>query len=133
MTVACILDSLEDAERETTIAKLQRLPLRHLVVLAAAVGTREADGTIKQPVRSTAIHERLQHPRTAERFRLGERTIQQLVGELETMGLVDSWTEAKAAGRGGRGLYVETTFDPEWVHEAQAAMAEEVTAIDEGE
>lgn len=38
------------------------------------------------------------------------------------MGLVNTWTESK--GRGGRAMYIETTFDPEWVREAQAAVAE---------
>ncbi|WP_336361918.1 Cdc6/Cdc18 family protein [Halalkalicoccus salilacus] len=128
VTVDCVVDSLEGTERETTVTKLQSLPLRHLVVLAAAVGTRGADGQIKQPVRSTQIRERLQQPGMAERFRLGERTIQGLVGELETMGLVESWTEAKSEG--GRALFVETTFDPEWVYEAQAAVAEELAAVE---
>ena len=128
VTVDCVVDSLEGTERETTVVKLQSLPLRHLAVLAAAVGTRGADGQIKQPVRSTQIHERLNQPSTAERFHLGERTIQGLVGELETMGLVESWTEAKSEG--GRALFVETTFDPEWVYEAQAAVAGELAAVE---
>ena len=92
-------------------------------MLAAAVGTRGSDSEIVQPVRTSRIHKRLQQPSTAERFRLGERTIQQLVGELAIMGPVDTWMESK--GRGGRAMYVETTFDPEWVYEAQAAVASE--------
>lgn len=80
-------------------------------MLAAAVGTRGSDGHIIQPVRTSRIHDRLQQPSTAERLRLGERTVQQLVGELDTMGLVD--TSMKSEGRGGRVMYVETTFDPE--------------------
>lgn len=123
VTTDCIVDSLEGTERETTVAKLQSLPLRHLAVLAAAVGTRGSDGHIIQPVRTSRIHDRLQQPTTAERLRLGERTIQKLVGELDTMGLVDTWM--KSEGRGGRAMYVETTFDPEWVYEAQAAVASE--------
>ncbi|KYH25034.1 ORC1-type DNA replication protein [Halalkalicoccus paucihalophilus] len=129
VTVDCLLDSLEGTERETTVAKLRSLPLRHLVVLAAAVGTRGSDGKIIQPVRSSRIHERLQQPSTAEQFRLGERAIQKLVGELDTMGLVESWTESK--GRAGRAMYVETTFDPEWVYEAQAAVAERLLPAEE--
>ena len=121
VTVDCVVESLEGTERETTVAKLESLPLRHLAVLAAAVGTRSGDGEIIQPVRTSRIHERLQQPSTAERFRLGERTIQQLVDELATMGLVETWTESK--GRGGRAMYVETTFDSEWVREAQAIAA----------
>jgi archaeal cell division control protein 6 len=123
VTVACVVDSLEGTERETTVAKLQSLPLRHLAVLAAAVGTRSSDGEIIQPVRTSRIHKRLHHETTVDQFRLGERAIRGLVGELETMGLVETWTESK--GRDGRAMYAETTFDPEWVYEAQAAVVSE--------
>jgi hypothetical protein len=39
------------------------------------------------------------------------------------------WTEAKAEG--GRALSVETTFDPEWVYEAQSAVASELASTEE--
>jgi len=70
------------------------------------------------------VHERLQAPGTAERFQVSQRTVQQVLGELETMGLVDTWTESH--GRDGRAMHVETTFDPDWVREAQAEVAAEV-------
>lgn len=131
VTVECIVDSLEGTERETTVAKLRSLPLRHLVVLAAAVGTRSSNGEIIQPVRTSRIHGRLQQGSVAERFRFGERTIQKLVGDLETMGLVTTWMESE--GRDGRAMYIETTFNPEWVYEAQAAVAEELASEDSDE
>ncbi|MDL5363348.1 Cdc6/Cdc18 family protein [Halalkalicoccus sp. NIPERK01] len=129
VTVDCLVDSLEGTERETTVAKLQSLPLRHLVVLAAAVGTRDSEGTIIQPVRTSRIHDRLNQESTAERFRLGERAIQGLVGDLKTMGLVETWVESN--GRDGRAMYVEMTFDPEWVDEAQTAVANELVSAKE--
>lgn len=52
-----------------------------------------------------------------------------LVGELETRGLVEAWTESK--GRDGRAIYVETTFDPDWVYEAQAVVADGLVAADD--
>ena len=122
VTLECIEESLEGTEREATVRKLQSLPVRHLAVLAASVGTRGVDGEILQPVRTSRIHDRLHRPEVSDRFKLGERSIQKLVGELETMGLVSSWKESE--GRGGRAMYVETTFDPEWVYEAQVAVAE---------
>jgi Cdc6-like AAA superfamily ATPase len=128
VTVECIVDSLEGTEQEATVTKLRSLPLRHLAVLAAAVGTRGPDGEIIQPVRTGRIHDRLHRETTAERFRVGERAIQNLVGDLETMGLVDTWTESH--GRDGQAMYVETTFDPEWVYEAQAAVAEDLVRAD---
>jgi archaeal cell division control protein 6 len=123
VTVECIVDSLEETEREATVMKLRSLPLRHLAVLAAAVGTRAANGEIIQPIRTSRIHDRLQQKTTAKRFQLGERAIQQIVGDLATMGIVDTWKESE--GRGGRAMYLETTFDPEWVLEAQAAVVDE--------
>jgi archaeal cell division control protein 6 len=123
VTVECIVDSLEGTEREATVMKLRSLPLRHLAVLAAAVGTRTANGEIIQPIRTSRIHDRLQQKTTAKRFQLGERAIQQIVGDLATMGIVDTWKESE--GRGGRAMYLETTFDPEWVLEAQAAVVDE--------
>ncbi|KAB7514654.1 AAA family ATPase [Halosegnis rubeus] len=116
-----VRESLTGTERESTIAKLQSIPLRHLAVLAASVGQRTDAGEISQPVRTSDIYERLNHPSTADRFQLGQRTVRQLVDDLATMGLVDTWTESH--GRDGRGKYVATTFDPAWVREAQAAVA----------
>lgn len=57
-------------------------------------------------------------------YGLGQRAIRQLVAELETMGVVTAWTESR--GREGRALYVETTFDPAWVHDLQAEVVEEL-------
>lgn len=78
-------------------------------------------GEIVQPVQTSQIVDRLHQPRTAERFQLGTRTVQNLVGDLETMGLVDTWMES--AGRDGRSMQIETTFDPKWVHGTQADVA----------
>ncbi len=124
VTEECLRDSLTGAEHEATVAKLRRLPVRHLAVLAAGVSRRDSTGEIVHPVRASQVHERLQAPGTAERFHLSQRTVQQVLGELETMGLVDTWTESH--GRDGRAMHVETTFDPEWVREAQAAVAAEL-------
>jgi cell division control protein 6 len=124
VTVDCVTASLEDTERAATIKKLQQLPLRHLAVLTASVGRRDANGDIVQPVTTSRIYERLHHAETADRFHVGRRTIQQLVGELETMGLVTTRTESHS--REGRTMSIETTFDPEWVRAAQAEVATEL-------
>ncbi|WP_336361965.1 hypothetical protein [Halalkalicoccus salilacus] len=60
---------------------------------------------------------------------MGERTIQQLVDELATMGLVETWTESK--GRSGRAMYVETTFDLEGVYEVQAEVSGALVSTDD--
>lgn len=124
VTVECIEKSLTETEQAATVAKLRRLPVRHLAVLTASVSRRDNTGEIVQPIRASHVHDRLQAPGTAERFQLSQRTVQQVLGELETMGLVDTWTESH--GRDGRAMHVETTFDPAWVREAQAEVAAEV-------
>jgi archaeal cell division control protein 6 len=129
VSVECIEESLEDTEREATVTKLRSLPRQHLIVLAASVSSRGIDGEIVQPVPTRKIHHRLHQPDVSDRYRLGERSIQKLVGELETMGLVNTWKESK--GRGGRTMYVETTFDPEWVREAQASVSRQSKPVPE--
>ena len=52
----------------------------------------------------------------------GARAIRGVVRELETMGLVSTWIESR--GREGRIKHIETTFDPQWVREAQAKRSE---------
>lgn len=44
-----------------------------------------------------------------------------VITELETMGLLETWIESK--GEEGRVKQVQTTFDPEWVHEALRYVA----------
>lgn len=121
VTRDCVTVSLDDTEREMTVEKLQQLPLRHLAILTASVGRRDASGEIIQPVTTSWIHERLHHSETADRFHVGRRTIRQLIGDLETMGLVTTRMESR--GREGRTMFIETTFDPEWVRTAQAEVA----------
>lgn len=46
----------------------------------------------------------------------GDRAIHTLIPEPEIMGLVETWIESK--GNEGRVKQVQTTFEPQWVHEA---------------
>lgn len=55
MTVDCRVDSLEDTEWETTVGTLQSLPLHHLIVLAAAVGSWSPNGEIAHSVRTSRL------------------------------------------------------------------------------
>jgi cell division control protein 6 len=122
VTHDCVAANLETTEKEAVLAKLERLPLNHLYVLSAAVSRRDGGGAIKQPVTTAEIHETLQRPETRLAARLGQRAIREVVADLETMGLLETWIDAR--GRGGRVKLVETTFDPAWVREAQARRAD---------
>jgi orc1/cdc6 family replication initiation protein len=107
VTTDCIDAALTTTEREAVIEKLQGLPLYHLGVLTAAVARRTGDGAIVQPVTTTQIHERLTASSTRATLQLGERRIREIVTDLATMGLVDTWVESR--GRDGRVTQIETT------------------------
>ncbi|WP_265112541.1 Cdc6/Cdc18 family protein [Halosolutus halophilus] len=120
VTRECIDANLETTEREATIEKLLALPANHFVVLTAITG-RDRGGEIKQPVTTREIHALLQTDAYPAALRLGERTIQTVVTDLETMGLVETWLESR--GRDGRAKQIETPFDPQWVRDAIAPYA----------
>ena len=117
VTRACVETNLEGAEREAVLAKLAALPLNHLLVLTAVVA-RSVGGEIKQPVTSSEVEETLAG---MDALGLGSRAIRDVVRELETMGLVETWIDSR--GRAGRVKQIETTVDPQWVREAQAARS----------
>ncbi len=118
VTAECIDANVETTEKATTVEKLERLPLSHTAVLAAATLHRESEtGAIVQPVTTQQIAEALQRDAVADDHRLGERAIREVLTDLETMGLVETWIESR--GREGRVKQIETTFDPEWVWAAQ--------------
>jgi archaeal cell division control protein 6 len=69
-------------------------------------------GEIIQPVTTAKIQE---SDKLAQ-LGLGDRAMRGVITELETMGLLETWIESK--GEAGRVKQVQTTFDPDWVHEA---------------
>lgn len=113
VTRDCIDANLEAIEREATIEKLFSLPLNHFVVLVAITGWKDRHtGEIIQPVTTAQIRE----SEDFTKFGLGDRTIRNLITELETMGLVETWIESK--GKEDRVKQIQTTFEPRWVREA---------------
>ena len=120
VTQACVETNLEGTEKESVLAKLESLPLNHLLVLTAAV-SRSIGGEIKQPVTSAAIEATLEG---MAQDGLGSRAIRDVVRDLETMGLVATWIESR--GREGRVKQIETTFDPQWVREAQSERSKTI-------
>lgn len=84
VTTDCIDANLESTEREATIEKLFSLPLNHFVVLVAITGREDRHtGEIIQPVTTAQIRK----SEDFTKFGLGDRSIRNLITELETMGL----------------------------------------------
>lgn len=84
MTTDCIDANLESTEREATIEKLFSLPLNHFVVLVAITGREDHHtGGIIQPI----ITAQIRKSEDFTKFGLGDRSIRNLITELETMGL----------------------------------------------
>lgn len=121
VTESDIDDRLNTTDREATIEKLKTLPQNHVSVLLGITGWEErGTGEIKQPVSTTEIIEMLNERVGLE---LGERAVRQIVTDLETMGLVETWVDSR--GRDGRVKQHETTFDPRWVHDTIDRLVDE--------
>lgn len=124
VTADCIDRNMDATEKTATIEKLNRLPTTHLGVLVAITGrSARQTGEIVQPVTTQQVHETLHRNGVRDRFQLGERAIRDVVRDLETMGLVETWVKSK--GRAGRAKQIETAFDPQWVREAQRQYLDE--------
>ncbi|QLG27390.1 AAA family ATPase [Halorarum halophilum] len=130
VTRACLDENLAATEREAVIEKLLQLPLNHFRVLVGITGWSDGEsGTIKQPVTTGEITDRLTRARVPAEFHLGARAVRDIVTDLETMGLVETWIESR--GRDGRVKQIETTFEPQWVREAIDPYAEQSAEFDD--
>lgn len=91
--------------------KLMQFPPNYVGVLVAITGwTDPRTGEIVQPVTTAEIRESME-TETALGAPLGKRAIQNIVTDLETMGLLETWIESR--GREGRVKQHETTFEPQ--------------------
>jgi archaeal cell division control protein 6 len=126
VTRECVEVNLEETDREATVETLLDLPFNHFLVLTGITGWKQ-DGEIKQPVSTAEVHEALHQDEHPEEFQLSKRTTRNLLTDLETMGLVETWIESK--GREGRQKQVETTFEPRWVRDAIEDYATESSSL----
>ena len=126
VTRECIEANLDATERDATIDKLLDLPVNHFLVLVGVTGWTQG-GKIKQPVTTADIHTVLQRDDYPAELQLGERAIRDVITDLETMGLVETWIDSR--GRDGRVKQIATTFEPQWVHEAIEPYATESTYL----
>jgi cell division control protein 6 len=132
VTRECVDTSIEASEREAIIEKITQLPRSHIYVLVAVTGWVDTEtGGIIQPVTTEEIATMLQREMVPERFQLGTRAIRNVLTDLETMGLVETWVDSR--GSEGRVKQVETTFDPQIVREAQAKTAATVGQLSDAD
>jgi archaeal cell division control protein 6 len=116
VTEDCLAANLEATEQAALEEKLLSLPFNHFFVLTVVAGVRDADDTDVQPVTTAQIADRVDDDALAAEVSLGERAIREVLTDLETMGLVETWIDSR--GRDGRVKQVETTFDPQWIRDA---------------
>lgn len=132
VTRECVDTSIEASEREAIIEKITQLPRSHIYVLVAVTGWVDTEtGGIIQPVTTEEIATMLQREMVPERFQLGTRAIRNVLTDLETMGLVETWVDSR--GSEGRVKQAETTFDPQIVREAQAKTAATVGQLSDAD
>lgn len=113
--------NLDTAEQAATTKKLLALPFQHMLTLNLV--TMKVDpqtGEIHQPVSTSDIQRRYEN--LPKKVRVGSRAVRGIVTDLETMGLLETWIDAR--GREGRVKQVQTTFDPQWVNSALEAYAD---------
>jgi cell division control protein 6 len=123
VTQACLDANLEGTDKEATIDKLLSLPVQHFFVLVGVTSWSERlSGEIVQPVTTDQVTESYQK-RMDEQAQISERAVREILTDLETMGLVETWVQSK--GREGRVKQIETTFEPAWVQEALDMYVEE--------
>jgi orc1/cdc6 family replication initiation protein len=129
VTRECLETNLEETDKDAIQAKLLELPFNHFHVLFT-VGIR-LDQAGDQSVTVADIGAAVRAPEVAEHLHIGDRAIRDVLDDLETMGLVETWIESR--GREGRVKQVTTTFDPAWVHqtaESYVAASDQVERAD---
>ena len=118
---ACLEANYETTERDAVLEKLAQLPRNHFLVLVAITGYRHGEATV-QPVTIERVESYFATEQVPDDLQLGTRAIRDVVTDLETMGLIETWIESR--GQGGRAKQIETAFEPEWVravyHEQRA-------------
>jgi Cdc6-like AAA superfamily ATPase len=131
VTMECIDENLESTDKASTSEKLLCLPVQHFFVLLGVTSwTKRASGEIVQPVTTDQVHESY-NTLVNEGSRVSERSVRDLVTDLETMGLVETWIQSK--GCEGRVKQIETTFDPNWVQEVKAEYIRESPNLKQSE
>ena len=124
ITRDCIDNNLEQTDKTATLERITQLPLQHFLILMALTNwTNRRTGEIAQPVTMAQVEDSYNRLSLPEGASIGVRAKRDVVTDLETMGLVETWIDSR--GRDGRVKQIETTFDPEWVKDAQPQYFEQ--------
>ncbi len=113
----CIDENLEAGEKEIILDKLRSLPLQHFITIDAVtayINTKTKE--VIQPITSEELKESYQEIiKEDEEIGISDRALREIVNDLETMGLIETWIESKEKGRTKK---IRTTFKPELVRKA---------------
>ena len=116
VTNECITANLEATEREAVTEKLVGLPFNHFQVLQGITAWQGDTGEIAQPVTTHEVLAGITQRDIPGTEEFSERTVRELLTDLETMGLIETWIDSR--GRAGRVKQIETTFNPHFVQAA---------------
>jgi len=116
VTRECIGMNLAETDAEATKEKLLSLPFNHFIVIVTTTFREdEQTGEILQPVTTDQIAASMRGDELPADLQLSDRVIREIIRDLVTMGLVETWIESR--GRDGRVKQIETTFDPQWARD----------------
>lgn len=117
ITEKSIEDNLEKTEQKQTIKQIRTLPPQHFIILLSATQyINKRTGEIIQPITTKKIKKVYKRFVGENEFAIGDRAIREVINDLETMNLINTWIESK--GKEGRKKQVETTFNPELMNKA---------------
>jgi orc1/cdc6 family replication initiation protein len=116
VTRECLEMNLEETDKDAIQEKLLALPFNYFsVLLAATIRRNPRTGEILQPVTTAEITAGFREDELVDEYQLSERRIRDVLTDLETMGLIETWIESR--GRDGRVKHIQTAFDPQWVRD----------------
>ncbi|WP_458208934.1 Cdc6/Cdc18 family protein [Haladaptatus sp. NG-SE-30] len=123
ITRDCIEVNLKQTDKTAILDRVKQLPFQHfLVLMSITAWTNRQTGEIVQPVTLAQVEESYSMYSLPEGVSIGLRAMRDVVTDLETMGLVETWIDSR--GRYGRVKQIETTFDPEWVTDVKSQYFE---------
>lgn len=129
VTRECLDVNIDTTDKEAITEKLLHLPFNHFFVMTGVTGwTQQPSGEIKQPVTVSEVVEYIEQHDLPDKFILGARAVRELVTALETMGLVETWINAR--GNEGRVKQIKTAFEPQWVKDAVERCFAESDQVD---
>ncbi len=116
VTRECLETNLEETDKDAIQEKLLALPFNYFsVLLAATIRRNPRTGEILQPVTTAEITAGFREDELVDEYQLSERRIRDVLTDLETMGLIETWIESR--GRDSRVKHIQTAFDPQWVRD----------------